>query len=140
MRYKKGENLMVLWEKERYQDEVPVITVVHFEHPETREPIHIITPELRDEAWDLMNYIKDYAGDNGIVCVTCSVEMAIGSKTMHHIGFRNRVWSKYSRGAADKCVYHRHHMEHGKKHRDEMMLGEILDFEFDPDHDQDELF
>lgn len=91
-----------------------LVTVVHFEQPETNEPAHFLNQDQVDDAWDAILELKDRCGDTGVICTTQSVQTAVGKTNMARMGFRDRVWTRYDKGFVDRATDNRRGQEGNK--------------------------
>ena len=106
-----------------------LVTVVHFEQPETNEPAHFLNQEQVNDAWDAMIELKERCGEFGVICTTQSVQTAIGKNNMGKMGFRDRVWTKHEKGFVDRPTDKRRRQEGVKDGMTELeeLLRELED-------------
>ena len=113
MNYLRKETVMILWTREELPfgptASAPVVTIVHFESPETREPISFVRQDsfMHDEIWDGINEIKEIVGEEGSIIVGKHVEDALGHEALSKMGVRDRVWLKYDKGFMERATFDR---------------------------------
>lgn len=136
MYYRKMRTVTLLWETEKLLNSSDqLVTVVHFEQPETNEPAHFLNQEQVDDAWDAMLELKERCGEKGVICTTQSVQTAIGKNNMSKMGFRDRVWTKHDRGFVERAVDDRRGQEGIRS--GPMKLEDLLrDLERDAEEDE----